>query len=87
MNNQRIHPRMPLCIEVKISHPQIGAKIVKTKDFSEGGIFILVEPSELPPVGEFVTGQVQGMVEDAAIVQMKIVRVDTDGLGLQYILD
>lgn len=87
MDDRRDHPRIPLCVEVKISHPQIGEKIVKTRDFSEGGIFILVEPSALPPVGEFVDGQVQGMAEDAPIVQMKIVRMEMSGLGLQYILD
>lgn len=87
MDDRRRHPRIPVRIDVKISHPQIGEKIVKTKNFSEGGLFILVEPSELPEVGEYVDGQVQGTMEDAPVVKMKIVRTDSDGLGLQYIMD
>ncbi len=87
MDNRREHSRIPLRIEIKISHPQIGEKIVVTKNFSEGGVFVLVEPSALPPVGEVVQGQVQGSKEECPTVPMKIVWADEDGLGLQYIVE
>ncbi len=85
MDDKREHIRHPLAVEVKISHPDIGELIVKTKNISDGGLFILVEPAEMPPIGEIVQGQVLGEAEDLPIVSMKIVRTESDGLGLQFI--
>lgn len=85
MKNKRKHERYLFTTEVKISHPGFGEKIVKTKDISDSGVFILVEPTAMPPVGEIVQGQVQGGAEDMPVVKMKIVRMDDDGLGLQFI--
>ena len=85
MDNRRRHPRHALSVDVKIAHPQFGEKIVKTKNVSESGLFILVEPSDMPLIGEIVQGQVQGEADDLPVVNMKIVRVDNDGLGLQFI--
>ncbi len=85
MNDKREHLRHPLAVEVRISHPDIGELIVKTKNISDGGLFILVEPAEMPPIGEIVQGQVLGEVDDLPIVTMKIVRTEEDGLGLQFV--
>lgn len=85
MNDRREYMRHPLTVDVKISHPDIGEQIVKTKNISDGGLFILVEPAEMPPIGAIVQGQVQGEVEDLPIVTMKIVRTEDDGVGLQFI--
>lgn len=83
-DERRQHQRLPLSIDIKISHPQIGERIVKTRDFSEGGIFVIITPSDLPPIGELVQGQVQGMAADAPVVPMRIVRAEKDGVGLRY---
>ena len=85
MSDKRKHERYLFTTDVKISHPDIGEKIVKTKDISDSGIFILVEPTTMPALGEIVQGQVQGGAGDMPIVKMKIVRTDDDGLGLQFI--
>jgi len=85
MENKREHPRHPLAVNVKISHPEIGEIIVKTQNISDSGLFILVEPTKMPPLGEIIQGQVQGMAEDAPVVKMKIVRTEKEGLGLQFV--
>ena len=85
MANKREHERYPLAVDVKISHPDIGEKIVQTKDVSDSGVFVLVEPTGMPPIGEIVQGQIQGGAEDMPVVKMKIVRVVNDGLGLQFV--
>lgn len=85
MENNRKHPRYPLSVDVKISHPDIGEKMVKTRNISDSGVFILVEPTAMPPIGEVVQGQVQGEHDDMPVVKMKIVRMEDDGLGLQFI--
>lgn len=84
MDNRRQHSRIPMMVEVKISHPAIGEKLVKTRNVSEGGLFILVEPTEMPPLGEIVLGQVQGMIENPPMLEMEIVRMEPNGLGLRF---
>lgn len=85
MENRRNQPRHPITVEVKLSHPEIGEITVKTKNVSDSGLFVLVEPTLMPPVGEIVQGQVQGEFDDLPVVKMKIVRTEKEGLGLQFI--
>lgn len=85
MENRRDHPRYPLEADIKIVHPKIGEKIVKTKNVSDSGLFILVEPAVMPPIGEVIQGQIQGEQDDLPLVTMKIVRAEDDGLGLQFL--
>lgn len=87
MQNRRRHPRVPMTVRVKISHPSIGEKIVKTKNISDSGLFVLVEPGDMPAVGEVVVGQVQGMLDDPPSLRMEIVRVEPDGLGLRFVAE
>lgn len=84
MNNRRKHNRTPATIDILIKHNAIGEKHIKTKDISDGGLFILVEPEVMPSIGEIVIGQVQG-IPDAPLVDMEIVRVELDGIGLRYL--
>lgn len=87
MDNKRKYTRHAIAVNIKISHPDIGVKIVKTRDISDGGIFILIEPVEVLIPGSVVEGQVQDMVEDAPVLTMEVVRVEETGLGLRYLLD
>ncbi|HEY6529950.1 MAG TPA: PilZ domain-containing protein [Cellvibrionaceae bacterium] len=87
MQDRREHQRIPLRVNIKIAHPQFGEKVVATKNFSEGGLFIIVKPTDLPSPGAIVKGQIQGLAEEAPIVEMRIVRVENDGVGLQYIIN
>jgi hypothetical protein len=64
----------------------MGEFNLHTSDISDEGAFILSEGNELPGVGEVVTVQVQGLpMDDAPIVEMQVVRVDKDGIGLKYL--
>jgi hypothetical protein len=85
MENRRKHPRHPVTVDVKISHPDFGELIVKTRNVSDSGLFLVVEPAAMPPVGEIIQGQVQGEFDDLPVVTMKIVRTESDGLGLQFV--
>ena len=87
MDNGRRHIRYPIKVDVKISHPDFGVKMVKTENISESGLFILVEPTEMPSVGERVQGQIQSDEEELPVVTMEIVRIAENGLGLKYIDD
>ena len=87
MDNKRKYTRHAIAVNIKISHPDIGVKIVKTRDISDGGVFVLTEPVEVLIPGSVVEGQVQDMVEDPPVLTMEVVRIEKTGLGLRYVLD
>jgi len=87
MDNKRKHTRHAIAVNIKISHTDIGVRVVKTRDISDGGVFVLIEPVEALIPGSIVEGQVQDMVGDAPVVMMEVVRVEETGLGLSYLLD
>jgi len=84
MAEKRGQIRTSFSCQIKIWHDSINEVTVKTRDISDGGVFIITEPIAMPGVGEQVTGQVQGMA-DAPILKMEIVRVEPGGLGLRFL--
>lgn len=83
--DKRKHIRTPLRCNIKISHKSFGEIIVKTLDISDGGIFVAWELDKTPPIGTIITGQVQGLMEDAPILEMEVMRVESGGIGLRFI--
>lgn len=83
--DKRRHIRTPLACRIKITHEGIGEVIVKTRDISDGGVFVVLDPDQVPPVGSHVTGQVQGLMDDAPILEMEVVRVEPSGVGLRFV--
>lgn len=86
-SNQRIHQRTPLRCKFKIWSDSLGEMIVTTRDISDGGIFVILDASVNLPVGTHCKGQVQGMMADAPIVQMEVVRLESAGVGLRFVPD
>ena len=87
--NQRQHKRTPVRFKLKIWHPLEGEALVETRDVSDGGVFLLMDNKaiEMHSVGTIIKGQIQGMMEDAPVITMEVVRTTGDGVGLRYILD
>lgn len=85
MRERRCSPRVPFIALLKITHRDFGEKLVKTRNISDGGLYILIEPTEMPAIGEFVSGQVQDMPEDPPTMQLEIVRMEGDGVGLRFV--
>jgi len=83
--DKRRHIRTPLACRIKIANNAIGEIIVKTRDISDGGVFVVLEPDQVPPIGTHVTGQVQGLMDDAPILEMEVVRVEPSGVGLRFV--
>lgn len=86
-SNQRRHLRTPLRCHFKIWHDSIGEAIVTTRDISDGGLFLVMDEARIPPVGTVLRGQVQGLMQDAPVVIMEVVRVEPGGIGLRFISD
>lgn len=85
--NQRQYMRTPLRCKFKIWHDSIGEMVVTTRDISDGGLFLIMDDTQVPPIGSVLKGQVQGMMADAPVVVMEIVRVEAGGIGLRFISD
>jgi hypothetical protein len=84
-DDKRHDHRTPLKVQVKVSHPSIGDIIVPTRDISDGGIFLLTENIDVPPIGTIVQGQVQGMEVEGPILSLEIVRMEPAGIGLKFV--
>lgn len=84
--NKRKSVRTKLRAEVKLSHPQVGDIKLHTGDISDGGAYIFSEGQSIPKVGEVVLVQVQGIGGgEAPVVKMRIVRIDKEGIGLEFV--
>ncbi len=84
-SDNRIHTRTKLTSNVKLTHSDIGTIVVKTRDISDGGIYILSPITGLPPVGSEVTVQLMDTPFEAPVLAMRIVRMDNNGIGLAFI--
>ncbi|MEZ5505287.1 MAG: PilZ domain-containing protein [Gammaproteobacteria bacterium] len=86
-SNQRRHLRTPLRCQFKIWHDSVGEMLVTTRDISDGGLFLIMDEVVIPPIGTVLRGQVQGLMADAPVVVMEVVRVEPGGIGLRFIPD
>ena len=86
-SNKRQHERTPLKVNFKIWHESFGEAMVTTRDVSEGGVFLITESTEveIPASGTVMTGQVQGVMDDAPVVTMEVVRIEPMGIGLRFV--
>lgn len=83
--NKREHERTPLRTKILLTHDSFGELLVKTRDISLGGVFLLTSELPMPPVGTVIEGQVQDDYGERPVVRMQIVRVEPGGLGLMFI--
>ena len=83
--DQRKHIRTKLTSNVRLTHPDTGTIEVKTRDISDGGIYVLSRITNLPPVGSQVKVQLMDTPFEAPILDMRIVRMEDDGIGLAFI--
>lgn len=84
MGERREFIRTVLNAKVMVRHHSIGQEIYQTGDISDGGIYVIVESGEFPPIGSEVEVQVQGLPEEAPVLTMKVVRRGSDGYGLCF---
>lgn len=87
MSNKRRHQRTALRCKFKIWNDTLGEALVTTRDISEGGVFLILDSSLTLPIGTRCRGQVQGLMEDAPIVALEVVRMEPGGVGLKFIPD
>jgi len=57
---------------------------VITRDVSDTGVFLLIQDNDQLPIGAIVKGQIQGMPMEAPILDMEVMRLAPEGMGLRY---
>ncbi len=87
MEEKRQHVRTTVSASVKLMHPSFGSLRFKTRDMSHGGLFLMTGGQVDLPVGTEVSVQALDMFEEAPIVKAKIVRIESQGIALQFSSD
>lgn len=84
----RRHLRIGLAIDIELTLPDQGVVQVRTKNISDGGLFLVVESIQLPAVGTEVKVRLKNQLgdgEEPPINRALVVRHESDGIGLEFI--
>ena len=84
---RRIHERIDIELEAELHIPDREQPlIVHTRDISIGGVFIVLEADQLPPMGTIVKVKLKTNIKfDPPALDMKVVHTRSEGIGLMYI--
>ncbi len=85
MPDKRQNLRSEMTLQIKVWGENLPKIILKTKNLSDSGIFLLSEDQAVLPLDTVLNVQVQGLPIDAPVKLMKVVRVGSEGFGLQHI--
>jgi len=87
MSEQRRTLRTRVQCRIKISHPSFGDCLAQTQNLSDHGVYVKHPSLTTLRKGMQVSGQVQHLPIAAPVLQMEVVRVDAEGVGLRFIKD
>ncbi len=86
MTNQRKHSRLPLPLTVEVSVEDQVPVVMKTRDMSDGGVFLEYNKNLVLQMGVKLTIRVlenmQG--EEPPAIPATVVRVTDDGFAVQF---
>lgn len=83
--NKRRHPRLAHRARINVFISPSRSMVVQMQDFSEGGLFLLVQDASLLTLGQVFEVQTTEF-PDAPIRQVKVVRIqDGVGVGVEFV--
>ena len=86
MSESRGAVRTSFRAQIRLTHPQVGEYEVVTRDMSNTGLYLIwKEPIEVN-IGEIISVQTLD-IEDAPVINAKVVRVESDGFAVMYVFD
>lgn len=87
MQENRKFERFILSVEVEMTYSGTGKMILNTRDISTGGVFLHMQGKSMPPLGSELLLKLTGMVagEEPSTVRVKVVRVTSEGIGLEFL--
>ena len=87
-SEQRRHLRIGLVVDIELTLPDVGKVTVRTRNISDGGLFLVLDDLELPPIGTEVQVRLKNQLgdgEEPPINRAMVVRQEPDGIGLAFI--
>lgn len=87
-SENRKHLRIGLVVDIELTLKDQDPINVRTKNISDGGLFLVIDQIELPPVGTEVMVRLKNQLgdgEEPPINRAMVVRHDPDGIGLQFL--
>ena len=87
-DERRQHHRIQVPLEVELTHESIGTVMLKTRDLSDGGVFLVMKDQPIPPEGSLVKVRLKGAFDGGELppaTTMKVVRLEGLGVGLEFI--
>jgi ADP-ribose pyrophosphatase YjhB (NUDIX family) len=85
---RRKHPRIQLPLLVEIQHPSIGTRNCVARDISEGGVYVHLKSPAISRGAKLkLTLRNPNTIDSqpTPTVQMEVVRVEPEGLGLAFL--
>ena len=82
---RRLFTRRVTSARVKLVHGAIGELNARTRDISDSGVFVLIDPVPRLPAGSHIKMHMLDSKVPALAFNMKVVRITSDGLGLKFI--
>lgn len=87
MQDKRVFERFDVPLEIRVTWPGYSSLVGLTKDFSDGGAFILVVFESQPAADTILdlqmTAQVMG--HDAPILKARVVRSTAEGIAFEFV--
>ena len=90
VKNTRASERIEAPLDIKVTWPATQqVKRATTKDFSDGGAFVLVAFEPPPPVDTEMHLQLNGSVlgKEPPVLRARVVRVTDEGVAFQFVRD
>ena len=87
-SENRKHLRIGLVVEIELTLPEQDPVDVRTRNISDGGLYLLIDEIQLPPVGTEVKVRLKNQLgdgEEPPINRAKVVRHEPDGIGLEFL--
>ncbi len=87
VSDRRLHPRLPLEVEVELYRSGVPMCLARTEDLSHGGVMLLLEEPDRPAIGTMVQVRVCGFVggECPPMVKAAVVRHTVEGVAVRFV--
>lgn len=87
-SENRKHLRIGLVVEIELTLSGKDPFDVRTRNISDGGLYIILDDIQLPPIGTEVKVRLKNQLgdgEEPPINRALVVRHESDGIGLQFL--
>jgi len=84
----RKHLRIGLIVEIELTLPGQSMINVRTRNISDGGLYLILDDIELPDIDTEVKVRLKNQLgdgEEPPINRAKVVRHEQDGIGLVFL--